>query len=339
MTGESPFLLMFGYQLQLPINVCFGINPKWYNSKTHSHYVNELKRKLRYAYQLAIQNAEKRHLMNKARWDKKVTAAAVDVGNRVLVKNVNIRRKHNRWESTACVVTKQLNSEITVNVIWPENGDGPERILHRDILLPCRFLPASPSEDDDVATVAKTRACRVRKSDLEVERFGEIVDAESPHKSLNPHVPEFQLGTESQNVPDSSLTHSVSNVQKVEINPGDLLRDELVESEIEGGCETEIQQDVSSLVEDGADEFVQHELSAEERHDSLVGLRRSQREKRPPSKLKDYVGWKAQCVRQSVNVESQPNYFSQVLKMMQQQIKVKQTQGELLFSLMGHVSN
>ncbi len=341
-TGESPFLLMFGRQPRLPIDLCFGINPKGYNSKTHTHYVNELKRRLRYAYQLAVQNAEKRQLMNKARWDKKVTAAAVDVGDRVLVKNVNIRRKHkiaDRWESTVYVVTKQPNSEIPVYVIRPENGDGPERILHRDLLLPCGFLPASPSEDDEVATVAETRPRRVRKSYLEEERCGEIVEAENPHMSLNSHAPEFQLGTASQDVPDSSLTHSVSNEQKVEMNPGDSLRDELVESEIEEGCETEIQQDVSSLVEEGADESRQHELSAEERHDSLVGLRRSQREKRPPSKLKDYVGWKAQCVRQSVNVESQPNYFSQVLEMMQQQMKVQQTQGELLFSLMGHVSN
>lgn len=92
-TGESPFLLMFGRQPSLPIDLFFGINPKGYNSKTHTHYVKELKRRLRYAYQLAIQNTEKKQLMKKARWDKKVTAALVDVGDRVLVKNVNIRKK------------------------------------------------------------------------------------------------------------------------------------------------------------------------------------------------------------------------------------------------------
>ncbi len=113
------------------------------------------------------------------------------------------------------MVRKQPNSEIPVYVIRPENGDGPERILHRDLLLPCGFLPASPSEDDEVATVAETRPRRVRKSYLEEEHCGEIVEAESPHMSLNSHAPEFQLGTASQEVPDSFLTHSVSNEQKV----------------------------------------------------------------------------------------------------------------------------
>ncbi len=209
-TGESPFLLMFGRQPRLPIDLCFGINLKGYNSKTHTHYVSELKRRLKCAYQLAVQNAEKRQLMNKARWDKKVTAGSV--GDRVLVKNVNIRRKHkteDRWESTVYVVIKQPNAEIPVYVIRPENGDGPECILHRDLLLPCRFLPASPSEDDEVPTVAETRPRRVRKSDLEEGRCGEIVETESPHMSLNPHAPEFQLGTASQDIPDSSLIHSV----------------------------------------------------------------------------------------------------------------------------------
>lgn len=208
------------------------------------------------------------------------------------------------------MVTKQPNTEIPVYVVQPENGDGPERVLHRDLLLPCGFLPASLSEDDEVSTVAETCPRRVRNSHLEEECCCEIVEAESPHMALNPHAPEFQLGTALQDVTDSFLSHSVSDDHEMEMNTGDLLGDEFVEREIQEGCETEVSEDVSSLVEEVADESVQHELSAEERHDSILRLRRSQREKRPPSKLKDYVGWKAQCVRQSVNVESQPNYFS-----------------------------
>lgn len=57
--GESPLFLMFENQTCLPIDLCFGINPKGHNCKTHTHYVSKLKRRLTYAYQLAIQNSEK----------------------------------------------------------------------------------------------------------------------------------------------------------------------------------------------------------------------------------------------------------------------------------------
>lgn len=341
-TGESPFLLMFGRQPRLPIDLCFGINPKGYNSKTHTHYVTELKQRLRYAYKLAVQNTEKRQLMNKARWDKKVTAASVEVGDRVLVKNVNIRRKHkiaDRWESTVYVVVKQPNQEIAVYVVRPENGDGSERILHRDLLLPCGFLPVSPAVEKEILTVPENCSTRMNKEDLRgdavVESCGDILEAESSN-SLNPHAPEFNLGTVLQNVLELSGTPSVSNGQGDEINS---LSDKPVENQSEKICETEIQQDVSSLEEDEDDVAIQpNELSAEEGHDSVVGLRRSKRERKPPNKLNDYVGWKAQCKRQGV-VETQPSQISQVLEKMQQQMRVQLTQSELLFSLIDHVSN
>lgn len=51
-----------------------------------------------------------------------------------------------------------------------------------------------------------------------------------------------------------------------------------------------IQQDVSSLVNE-VKEMTVHpdELCSEKRIDSPIELRRSQREKRPPSQLKDFV--------------------------------------------------
>ncbi|XP_073792914.1 retrovirus-related Pol polyprotein from transposon opus [Danio rerio] len=334
-TGESPFLLMFGRQPRLPIDLCFGINPKGYNSKTHTHYVTELKQRLRYAYKLAVQNAEKRQLMNKARWDKKVTAASVEVGDRVLIKNVNIRRKHkiaDRWESTVYVVVKQPNADIPVYVVRPENGDGSERILHRDLLLPCGFLPVSPTVADEILTVPENCSSRVNTDDLRgdagVDNFGEILEAESS-KSLNPHAPEFNSVL--QNVPELSRTLSVSNRQDDEMNT---LSVTSVENDIENSCETEIQQDVSSLEEDDDVAVQPDELSVEER-DCVVGLRRSKREKKPPNKLNDYVGWKAQCKRQGVTLENQSSQLSQVLEMMQQQMRVQLTQSELLFSLIG----
>ncbi len=59
-TKEAPFLLMFGREPRLPTDLCFGISPPGHNSKTHSQYVRDLRKRLRHAYELASRNAEKK---------------------------------------------------------------------------------------------------------------------------------------------------------------------------------------------------------------------------------------------------------------------------------------
>lgn len=48
---------------------------------------------------------------------------------------------------------KQPYAEIPVYVVRPENGEGPERVLHRDLLFPCGFLPTSPDEIEETPAV------------------------------------------------------------------------------------------------------------------------------------------------------------------------------------------
>lgn len=82
---------------------------------------------------------------NKARFDKKVKAAELLEGDRVLVRNVNIRGKHklaDRWEQKIHVVVRRIK-DSPVYVVKPEAGEGPQRTLHRDLLLPCGFLPVA----------------------------------------------------------------------------------------------------------------------------------------------------------------------------------------------------
>lgn len=64
-TGEAPFLLMFGREPCFPIDLCFGISPQGHKPKTHSQYVRDLKKRLRHAYHLASSNTEKKQLLNK----------------------------------------------------------------------------------------------------------------------------------------------------------------------------------------------------------------------------------------------------------------------------------
>ena len=162
-TGYSPYELMFGRQPRLPVDFILGITPDTESPQTHSEFVSSLRRRLQESYSLATVSAQKSRDKNKIRFDKKVRAARLLVGDRVLVRNVNIRGKHklaDRWEHKIHVVTEQIG-ESPVYIVKPESGSGPHRTLHRDLLLPCGFLPVQGAEGP-APPVAVTRKLRSR---------------------------------------------------------------------------------------------------------------------------------------------------------------------------------
>lgn len=157
-TGFSPYELMFGRQPRLPLDLAFGLPGKDSSPVSHSQYVQHLKSHLKESYEVASQNARKIAEKNKIRYDKHVTNSSLEVGDRVLVRNVRIRGKHklaDRWESEIYVVVKQA-ADLPVYTVRPETKDGPLRTLHRDLLLPCGFLPV-PETSDPVVSKPTTR--------------------------------------------------------------------------------------------------------------------------------------------------------------------------------------
>ena len=65
-------------------------------------------------------------------------------GDRVLVRNMTERGGPGKlcsyWEREIYVVTNK-RKEMPVYEVKPESGDGKTRVLHRNLLLPCSFLP------------------------------------------------------------------------------------------------------------------------------------------------------------------------------------------------------
>lgn len=107
--------------------------------KSHSQYVQNLQSRLEESYQIASWNALKTAERNKVRFDKKVTTSDLEVGDRVLVRNMRIRGKHklmDKWKADIYVMIK-CAGDLPVYTVRPENKDGPKRTLHRDLLLPC----------------------------------------------------------------------------------------------------------------------------------------------------------------------------------------------------------
>ncbi len=98
-TGISPYELMFGRQPRLPVDLAFGLPAD--KSSSHSSYVKNLKDRLKESYRVARENAAKVAVRNKRRFDERVVASFLEVGDRVLVRNVRLRGKNklaDKWE-------------------------------------------------------------------------------------------------------------------------------------------------------------------------------------------------------------------------------------------------
>lgn len=148
---------MFGRQPRLPIDIAFGLPVRERSATTHMQYVKNLKSYLKASYQLATANAKKVADKNKQRFDTRVRESTLEIGDRVLVRNVRLRGKNklaDRWESTVYVVQSRAG-DLPVYTVCPEVQDGPTRTLHRDLLLPCGFL--SEMEEESVKAKTPTR--------------------------------------------------------------------------------------------------------------------------------------------------------------------------------------
>ncbi|KAK7921783.1 hypothetical protein WMY93_008685 [Mugilogobius chulae] len=158
-TGYAPYELMFGRTPRLPVDMVFGLPLQGTKHKSHSQYVQHLKSRLEESFKIASENALKSAERNKTRFDQRIIPAALEVGDRVLVRNVRLRGKHklsDKWEHDIFVVVSRAG-ELPVYKVKPENKDGPLRTLHRDLLLPCGFLPASEESETSCEEVPAAR--------------------------------------------------------------------------------------------------------------------------------------------------------------------------------------
>lgn len=184
-TGYSPYELMFGRQPTLPVDLILGIDNPNETHQTHSEYVQNLRQRLQESYTLAVENSKKTGERNKLRFDAKVRAAELVEGDRVLIRNVNIRGKHklaDKWEKSIHIVVKRIDGG-PVYVVKPERGSGPHRTLHRDLLLPCGFLPVekTPEQGPRLDKAKKMPLRSGKRRDLQTENDtseGNLTDEE-----------------------------------------------------------------------------------------------------------------------------------------------------------------
>uniref|UniRef100_A0A3B3SXZ0 Gypsy retrotransposon integrase-like protein 1 n=1 Tax=Paramormyrops kingsleyae TaxID=1676925 RepID=A0A3B3SXZ0_9TELE len=143
-TGFAPYYLLFGRTPRLPIDIMFGVPAKDHSSSHHS-YAEDWRERMREAYKLASKVSTREKERGKTLYDKKVYGAELLPGNRVLVRNFREKGGPGKlrpfWEEQVYVVAQRKYQDSPVYEVRPESGKGKTRILHRNLLLPCDYLP------------------------------------------------------------------------------------------------------------------------------------------------------------------------------------------------------
>lgn len=96
---------------------------------------------------LASKNAAKSADRNKICFDQRVKPSNLVEGDRGLFRNVRLRGRHKleaKWEKDIYAVIKRAGDLPVYTVKAEADPAGKHRTLHRDLLLPCGFLPEEP---------------------------------------------------------------------------------------------------------------------------------------------------------------------------------------------------
>lgn len=140
-TGYTPYYLMFGRHPRLPVDLIFGLSTAS-EPRGYSDYVQILYDSLSQAYAQANQTSRHAKAQQKKHYDRKAKGQVFIPGDRVLVKVCHVEGRQklgDRWEARPyIVVKKQLNTPVYV--IRLEDSER-ERVVHRNLLTQCMFLP------------------------------------------------------------------------------------------------------------------------------------------------------------------------------------------------------
>ncbi|XP_030582401.1 uncharacterized protein LOC115778497 [Archocentrus centrarchus] len=247
-TGFTPYELMFGRKPRLPVDLAYGLPLNKDQKVSHSQYVQNLKSRLEESYKLASRNAQKVADKNKARFDHRVTVSNLEPGDRVLVRNVRLRGKNklaDKWEADIHVVVRRAG-DLPVYVVKPESKEGPSRTLHRDLLLPCGFLPVAIEEIREPKSIRRPRTRQTANTeDTELEESNETdheffipwveespcqritrfttvheYSKPSPNMDILPEPSAGQDGSEENIEPEELEDHSLSDNLPDEDDPG-----------------------------------------------------------------------------------------------------------------------
>ena len=211
-TGFSPYYIMFGRHPRLPVDLLLGRPVQGGNSQEYGEYVRSLKRRLEHAYQVASEKVAEVQRTHKERYDLRTRGATVEVGDSVLIRNVGLKGTHkiaDKWQDPVYRVLRQPNPEIPVFVVRRDDGEGPEKTLHRNMLLPLSSVPPA----DLVQPVVPDRRKQNKKG--KVDKVSKVSDSPDSGTSSSEEEEE-QLGFRPVPAPRPPRVQRPAEVQPVQ---------------------------------------------------------------------------------------------------------------------------
>ena len=201
-TGFSPFYLLFGPHPRLPIDLISQTQTPS-TKQEYPQYVKHWRAAMEEAYSMAQDKIKEKGIKAKRSYDRWVRSSVLEPGDRVLVRNFNERggpgKLRSFWENDIYVVVNRKGPESPVYETKRENGKGKNRVLHRNLLLPCDHLPAEnpqpPTPKPPPATLRQQQRQPLRNvtaQDEEIssdEEFSDVVTVSLPRETRSARNP------------------------------------------------------------------------------------------------------------------------------------------------------
>ena len=275
---------MFGRHPRLPIDLVLGTETT-NETQNYNTYVSELKKQLSVAYDIARRQSSVSKKKNKQLYDRRIRGAKLEIGDYVLARNLGLRGKQklaDKWTETVYEVKSEPNADIPVYVVSPVGDDKHTRTLHRNLLLPVNSLPIDKPEKSSKKTV-----------DSSVSDDTSISSSKSESDSSDS---EMSIITDYVNQPYSFPDNDNfnSDIQDVTLSDNlestqhqDLDNDESFHLQLENPSDDDDENNLSDK-----------SMTVEENDNNISVIvdtkdqplpRRSNRQRRLPSHLRDYV--------------------------------------------------
>jgi hypothetical protein len=212
-TGYSPYYLLFGRHPRLPVDLIMGLGDLTgqegdTNGVSHSQYIDQLRKSLETAYQMAELKSISRKQHQKKGYDERVRGAVVRKGDCVLIRNVAFTGPHklaDRWQNEVYMVLDKPDPQIPVYVVQEEGAKSRPKTLHRNMLLPISCLDDILDHNPNAVTKTATK-CVADGSQDKVTTKNEFDQKSSEEDETFPCMVPLPRRTPPKPMPRKSLT-------------------------------------------------------------------------------------------------------------------------------------